>query len=116
MGKIDNKVAIVTGAGSGIGKATGLLFAREGARVIVADHSGAEEETAREIGDAALAVRVDVSRSADVRAMIAAAASADSTSSSTTPASRARKPRPPTAARRTSIGSSRSISRASSSA
>lgn len=75
MGRLDHKVAIVTGAGSGIGKATALLFAREGACVVTADVTGAEEETARAIGKESLAVHVDVSQAAEVEAMVHAAVS-----------------------------------------
>src|SRR5947208_3606544 len=64
MGRLDGKVCIITGAGSGIGQATALLFAREGARVVVADidESGAEE-TVRQVvaaGGDAVARLVDV--------------------------------------------------------
>ncbi len=37
MGKLDSKIALITGGGSGIGRATSLLFASEGASVVVAD-------------------------------------------------------------------------------
>ena len=74
MGKLDQKVALITGAGSGIGRASALLFAREGARVVAADLNRAgAETTAREIGEAggsALAIEVDVSRADSVRAMM----------------------------------------------
>ena len=68
------KVALVTGAASGIGRATALTFARHGASVVAADldHDGATA-TAREIaasGGAASAVRVDVADAASVAAMI----------------------------------------------
>ena len=70
----EGKVAFVTGAASGIGRATALAFAREGASVVVADISkeGAEQ-TARmieELGGRALAVKCDVSRVEDVRAAL----------------------------------------------
>ena len=69
-GRLAGKVAVVTGAGSGMGHRSALLFAREGATVVCADRSGAQDDTAAEIGDAAVAVQVDVSDSAQVAAMI----------------------------------------------
>lgn len=72
--KLNQKVAIVTGAGSGIGRATALLFAREGARVIVADVvESAGRETVAQIeagGGEAVFVRVDVSQAAEVENMV----------------------------------------------
>lgn len=72
--KLAGKVAIVTGAGAGIGRATALLFAREGARVVVADHnanSGAETVALiRQGGGEAIFVQADVSVAADAEKMI----------------------------------------------
>ena len=77
MGKLEGKVAIVTGAASGIGRASALLFAEEGARVVVADWDAAKgEEVAREVkgkGGEAKFVKVDVSRAEDVQMMVNAA-------------------------------------------
>src|SRR6185503_5297390 len=72
--KLKDKVALITGAGSGIGQATALLFAREGARVAVVDvREEAAKATAQEIeraGGQALALRADVSRAADNQAAV----------------------------------------------
>ena len=76
MGKLDGKVAIVTGAGSGMGRASALLFAEEGAKVVCADVSCHEKDAAAEIGGEAIAVHADVSQAAEVKAMIAAAVDA----------------------------------------
>jgi NAD(P)-dependent dehydrogenase (short-subunit alcohol dehydrogenase family) len=73
MGLLEGKAAVVTGAGSGMGKASVEVFVREGAQVIAADVSGAEQETAAEIGDGVVAVHCDVTQEADVEAMIGAA-------------------------------------------
>jgi NAD(P)-dependent dehydrogenase (short-subunit alcohol dehydrogenase family) len=73
MGFLDGKVAIITGAGSGMGKASVKIFVREGAKVVAADVSGAERDTAAEVGAGVLPVHCDVTREADVEAMTAAA-------------------------------------------
>src|SRR5215204_4065906 len=73
-GSYAGKVAFVTGAGSGIGRATALAFAREGASVVGADASEqGNRETAHmieELGGRALAVRCDVTRAGDVRSVL----------------------------------------------
>ena len=70
---LDGKVAVITGAGSGMGKASAGVFVREGARVVAGDFSGAEKETAAEIGDGVVPVHCDVTREDDVEAMMRAA-------------------------------------------
>ncbi len=77
MGELDGKVAVITGAGSGMGKASVKVFLREGATVVAADISGAEEDTAREacdeFGGEVLPVHCDVTQEADVEALFATA-------------------------------------------
>lgn len=71
--KLNEKVAIVTGAASGFGAEIARLYAREGARVVIADlNEEGAHSVAAEIGSVALAVRCDVSKRADIDAVIAA--------------------------------------------
>jgi NAD(P)-dependent dehydrogenase (short-subunit alcohol dehydrogenase family) len=70
-GRLQDKVCVITGAGSGMGKAMAETFAREGAKVVLADVSGNEEAVARTVGG--VPVRCDVSDEAQVEAMIATA-------------------------------------------
>jgi NAD(P)-dependent dehydrogenase (short-subunit alcohol dehydrogenase family) len=70
MGELDGKVAVITGAGSGMAKASVKVFVREGARVVAADISGAEKDTAAEVGDAVIPFHCDVTNDADVMALM----------------------------------------------
>jgi NAD(P)-dependent dehydrogenase (short-subunit alcohol dehydrogenase family) len=76
-GILDGKIAIITGAGSGIGRATAKIFAREGAKLLIADiFADAGMETLKALKDAgaeANFIKVDVSKSNDVEAMVAKA-------------------------------------------
>ena len=74
-GKLDGKVAVVTGAGSGIGLAIAEALHGEGAKVVVADISGQQEEVAKRLGERAVAVHADVTKAADVEAMMEVATS-----------------------------------------
>jgi NAD(P)-dependent dehydrogenase (short-subunit alcohol dehydrogenase family) len=77
QGRLDGKVALVTGAGSGIGRATALAFARAGARVVAADVDEAGgAATAAQLTDAGgdgVFVRADVAVARDVEGLVAAA-------------------------------------------
>ena len=71
MGRLAGKVAFITGAGTGIGRATAILFAREGARVVVAEiNAAAGEETAHLAGNGAIAIRADVTDEASVQTAV----------------------------------------------
>lgn len=74
MGRLDGKVAIVTGAGSGIGRAITLGYAREGARVLAIDVNlaGAQETAAQAGSDAVLAHHADITDPAQVEAAVSA--------------------------------------------
>lgn len=74
-GRLEGKVAIITGAGSGIGRASALLFASEGAKVVLGDKTAAVHETAKMVGDAAIAFEMDAGVEADVEALVASAIS-----------------------------------------
>jgi NAD(P)-dependent dehydrogenase (short-subunit alcohol dehydrogenase family) len=75
MAKLDGKVALITGSGSGIGRATALLFAAEGAKLAIVDRA---EDNARAVaaeitksGGEAIAIRADVAKAADTEQMVA---------------------------------------------
>ena len=73
-GQLDGKVALITGAGSGIGRASALAFAREGAKVavadIVVDGGGETVRMVKEARGEAFFIKVDVSNAADVEGMV----------------------------------------------
>jgi NAD(P)-dependent dehydrogenase (short-subunit alcohol dehydrogenase family) len=72
--RLEGKVALITGAASGIGRGTAELFASEGAMLVLSDVSEAVDETAWNIGPAAVAVRADAGREEDVAGLVRSAA------------------------------------------
>ena len=73
---LQDKVALITGAGSGIGRAAALRFAAEGARLVLGDKSEAVQDTARQVqaaGGQAVALQMDAGLEADVANMVATA-------------------------------------------
>ncbi len=76
MPRLADRIAFITGAGTGIGRATAVAMAREGVQVAVAEiNPGAGEETAHLAGNGAIAIRTDVTDEDSVRAAVRQAAS-----------------------------------------
>lgn len=73
IGLLEGKVAVVTGAGRGIGKVIARTFLQEGARVLAADFTGEQNDTAAELGPDVVACHADVTREEDIEAMFARA-------------------------------------------
>ena len=73
MGRLEGKSVIITGAGSGIGRAASVLFSREGAKLVIVDRAEGVKETAKLVSDAggtAEAIMADAGLEADVKAFI----------------------------------------------
>jgi NAD(P)-dependent dehydrogenase (short-subunit alcohol dehydrogenase family) len=69
-GRLQHKICVITGAGSGMGKAMAHRFVEEGAKVILADISGKQDEVAAAVGNGAIGVHCDVGQEDQVRALI----------------------------------------------
>jgi NAD(P)-dependent dehydrogenase (short-subunit alcohol dehydrogenase family) len=76
MGELNGKVAIITGAGSGMGRASAEVFVREGAKVLAVDVSGRQKDTAAALGESVVAFQCDVTKEDQVEAMFVAATDA----------------------------------------
>src|SRR5207253_3965182 len=73
MGRLEGKSIVITGAGSGIGRAASVLFSREGAKLVIVDRTEGVKETAKLVSDAGgvvEAVMADAGSEADVKAFI----------------------------------------------
>jgi NAD(P)-dependent dehydrogenase (short-subunit alcohol dehydrogenase family) len=75
-GLLDGKIAIITGAGSGIGRASAIRFAAEGAKLVLGDKSEAVHETGRLAGGDAIALEIDAGLESDVAKLVQTALSA----------------------------------------
>jgi NAD(P)-dependent dehydrogenase (short-subunit alcohol dehydrogenase family) len=75
MALLDGKVAVITGAASGIGRAAAQRFVAEGARVVLGDRAEAVNDVAAALGEAAVAMTMDAGSEADVAAMVTRAQS-----------------------------------------
>src|SRR5258708_37563842 len=69
VGLLTDKVAVIIGAGGGLGSVCTKVFVREGAKVLAADISGAEEDVAASCGPAVIPSRVDITREEEVEAI-----------------------------------------------
>ncbi|MDE2303577.1 MAG: SDR family oxidoreductase [Sphingomonadales bacterium] len=76
IGMLAGKVAVITGAGQGMGRACVDVFVREGARVLAVDFSGKQDAVARDHGGAVVPFHADVSQEDEIKAMFAAAIAA----------------------------------------